>query len=187
VTLENVLTIVPERLGDLEIPYMVVGSIASGFHGMFRTTYDADIVIDPTKEALRELCRLLEKEFYADEETALDALNSGLMFNVIHKESGHKIDLIVRKPRLYDRMSLTRRGEATYHGKTIWLQTPEDTFLSKLDWARESRSERQLTDALNVMKQKRDTLDMKYLREWAKQLKVEEMLDDLLKLAGMEK
>jgi hypothetical protein len=187
VTLENVLTIVTERLGDLEIPYMVVGSIASGFHGMFRTTYDADIVIDPSKEALRELCRLLEKEFYADEETALDAFNNGLMFNVIHKESGHKIDLIVRKPRLYDRMSLTRRGEATYHGKTIWLQTPEDTILSKLDWARESRSERQLTDALNVMKQKRDTLDMKYLREWAKQLEVEEMLNDLLKLAGLEK
>lgn len=186
-TLENVLTIVTERLGDLEIPYMVVGSIASGFHGMFRTTYDADIVIDPTKEALRELCGLLEKEFYADEETALDALNNGLMFNVIHKESGHKIDLIVRKPRMYDRMSLTRRTKATYHEREIWIQTPEDTILSKLDWARESRSERQLQDALNVMKRKRETLDLNYLKEWAKQLNVEEMLNDLLKLAGLEK
>ncbi len=81
-TLEKVLTIVTEHLGDLEIPYMVVGSIASSFHGMFRTTYDADVVIDPTRDALRELCRLLAKEFYADEEMALDALNNGLMFNV---------------------------------------------------------------------------------------------------------
>ena len=186
-TLEEVLTLVTERLGDLEIPYMVVGSIASGFHGMFRTTYDADVVIDPTKEALRELLLLLEKEFYADQEVALDALDKGLMFNVIHKDSGHKIDLIVRKPRTYDRMSLSRRAKATYHGRGIWLQTPEDTILAKLDWARESRSERQLQDALNVVKQKRETLDLNYLKEWAKQLNVEEKLSDLLKLARMEK
>jgi hypothetical protein len=186
VTLERILTIVTERLGDLEIPYMVVGSIASGLHGMFRTTYDADIVIDPTKGALKELCRLLEKEFYADEEMALDALNNGLMFNVIHKESGNKIDLIVRKPRVYDRMSLSRRIKATYQGRGVWFQTPEDTILAKLDWARESRSERQLQDALNVMKQKRDTLDVNYLKEWAKQLNVEDTLNELLALAGLE-
>ncbi len=186
-TLEKVLTIVTERLGDLEIPYMVVGSIASGFHGMFRTTYDADVVIDPTKDALKELLRLLEKEFYADEEVALDALDKGLMFNVIHKESGHKIDLIVRKPRMYDRMGLSRRAKATYHGKEIWLQTPEDTILAKLDWARDSRSERQMQDVLNVIKQKRDKLDLKYLKEWATQLHVEDLLNQLLTLGGLEK
>lgn len=156
VTLENVLTSVTERLDDLEIPYMVVGSIASGLHGMFRTTYDADIVIDPTKDALKELCRLLDKEFYADEEMALDALNNRLMFNVIHRESGNKIDLIIRKPRVYDRMSFSRRQKAMYNERRIWFQTPEDTILSKLDWVRESSSERQVQDTLNVMKQKRE-------------------------------
>ena len=186
-TLEKVLTIVTERLGDLEIPYMVVGSIASGFHGMFRTTYDADVVIDPTREALRELCRLLEKEFYADEEMALDALNNGLMFNIIHRESGHKVDLIVRKPRMYDRISLLRRTKATYHGRGIWLQTPEDTILSKLDWARDSRSERQMQDALNVIKHKKNELDLVYLKEWANQLNVEDMLNELLTNAGLNK
>ncbi len=88
---------------------------------------------------------------------------------------------------MYDRMSLSRRTEAMYHGRNIWIQTPEDTILAKLDWARESLSERQLQDALNVIKQKRETLDLNYLKEWAKQLNVEEMLNDLLKLAGMDK
>ena len=185
-TLEQVLTSVTERLGDLEIPYMVVGSIASGFHGMFRTTYDADVVIDPRKEALIDLLRLLEKEFYADEEVALDALDKGLMFNVVHKESGHKVDLIVRKPRMYDRMSLSRRAEATYQGKRIWLQTPEDTILAKLDWARDSHSERQMQDVLNVIKQKRGQLDLNYLKQWAKELQVEDTLDELLAIGGLK-
>jgi len=32
------------------IPHMLVGSFASGFHGEFRATQDADVVIDPTLE-----------------------------------------------------------------------------------------------------------------------------------------
>ena len=51
-TEEQVLTHIVRALESLGIPYMVTGSVASSFHGKPRTTHDADVVIDPTPEAL---------------------------------------------------------------------------------------------------------------------------------------
>ncbi|MDL1893974.1 hypothetical protein FBQ87_13985 [Sphingobacteriales bacterium CHB3] len=186
-TLETVLTLVTNRLDQLEIPYMVVGSIASSFHGMLRTTYDADIVIDPDKNSLQLLIRTLENDFYADEAMALEALDKGHMFNVIHSDTGHKIDLIIRKPRVYDRMSLSRRSRATYHEKPVWFSSPEDTILAKLEWTKENPSERQMEDALNIIKHQRDSLNFAYLHQWAKELDVDELLRKLLFAAGIGK
>jgi len=52
VTQIGVLGRVLDALDAVGIPYMIVGSFASGFHGEFRATQDADIVIDPTPEQL---------------------------------------------------------------------------------------------------------------------------------------
>lgn len=46
--LESVLAL----LEDVGIPHMLVGSFVSGFHGEFRATQDADVVIDPSVEEL---------------------------------------------------------------------------------------------------------------------------------------
>jgi hypothetical protein len=46
-------------LEQAAIPHMVVGSLASSFHGEPRQTRDIDIVIDPTPEALRRFVELL--------------------------------------------------------------------------------------------------------------------------------
>jgi hypothetical protein len=53
VTQIGVLSQILDTLEEARIPYMIVGSFASGFHGEFRATQDADIVIDPTPEQLR--------------------------------------------------------------------------------------------------------------------------------------
>jgi hypothetical protein len=46
---EQVLLRVIEQLDQLEIPYMVAGSLASSHHGRPRATHDADVVIAPSR------------------------------------------------------------------------------------------------------------------------------------------
>ena len=41
------------------IPHMVTGSVASSYHGRPRSTHDADIVIDPSRDQLDALVRVL--------------------------------------------------------------------------------------------------------------------------------
>ena len=43
--LENILMEVINKLEELKIDYMVVGSFASNFYGVPRTTLDADILL----------------------------------------------------------------------------------------------------------------------------------------------
>jgi hypothetical protein len=53
-------------LDQLEIPYLVGGSLASSAHGLARSTLDADLVVDIKLDQVDEFADALKAEFYAD-------------------------------------------------------------------------------------------------------------------------
>jgi hypothetical protein len=64
-----------------------------------------------------------------------------------------------------------RRERRDLGGLTASLATAEDTILSKLEWAREGgSSERQLEDALGVLRVGADRIDRAYVERWAQAL-----------------
>ena len=63
------------------------------------------------------------------------------------------------------------------------MTLPEDTILSKLEWAKNSESGQQFLDALCVAIVQYESLERDYLYKWAKELKVESSLERLLKQA----
>jgi hypothetical protein len=62
------------------------------------------------------------------------------------------------------------------------VATPEDTILAKLEWYRigEEVSERQWRDVLGIIKVQGNNLDLAYLHQWAKELKVSDLLERAL-------
>ena len=85
----DLLAAIADRLTAEGILYMVVGSVASSFHGEPRTTVDIDIVIDPTAEALRAFVGSLpQSEFYVDTNAATEAFVRRTSFNVVDPLSG---------------------------------------------------------------------------------------------------
>lgn len=135
------------RLDDAGIPYMVVGSLASSFHGHPRTTQDIDVVVDPSPETLQRLVTDFEAEgLYVEADAAADALRERTQFNVIDPESGWKLDLIIRRDRPFSTGELGRRLPAELLGTKAFVATAEDTIIAKLEWARSGESERQLRD-----------------------------------------
>ena len=172
---ERVLGQVIGWLGDLDIPYMVTGSVASSHHGRPRTTHDTDIVIDPTPDQLARLvARLGAGGFYVDARTATEALRRRRQFNAIEMESACKVDLILRKDRPFSREEFERRREAELGGAGRgMLATPEDTILAKLEWARKAgESEKQLADVAGIVDVKGADLDREYVQRWARALGV---------------
>ncbi len=165
-----------ERIG---IDYMVSGSFASSLHGAPRMTRDADLVIESDEAKIRAFVRALGEDFYADEEAAAQAVRLCDLFNVVHLESGLKIDLIVRKDRPFSREEFSRRSAGTIEGRSAMFVTPEDAILSKLEWAKKGNSDRQRIDALEVIRVQGDRLDWAYLERWAKELGLGESLDRL--------
>ena len=83
-------------LERLQIPYLVCGSFASGSFGEPRMTLDIDIVVQLTRESVVALCaEFPDPEFYASLSAAQDSLRSKKQFNVIHPETGNKIDFMI--------------------------------------------------------------------------------------------
>ena len=167
-------------LDRANIPLMVVGSLASSFHGDPRATRDADIVIRPTEQMLEDFLRQIGGEFYVSSEAARQALRNHSMFNVIDAASGWKVDLIIAPATGFDDEAFSRRISAKVLGIDVAVQSPEDTILSKLSWGKDSGSEMQYRDALGVALQQWENLDQEYLRRWAAALDVSELLEKVL-------
>jgi len=158
-------------------PYMVAGSFASTYHGVPRTTQDIDIVVEFTPTSLKRLLNLLpEDDYYVSDTAAADALRRRGQFNVIDLETGWKADLIVRKQRQFSIEEFARRQTAVLEGVSVFLASPEDTVLAKLEWAKNSGSERQLRDVAGVLHVMGSRLDSEYLARWAATLELEELL-----------
>jgi hypothetical protein len=102
------------------------------------------------------------------------------MFNVIDFSVGMKADLVVRKDRDFSRGEFARRRIADVEGVQAFVMSAEDAILSKLEWCKMGESERQYRDAFNVASLMWHDLDLHYLRNWAVELNVEELLQRLL-------
>jgi len=180
---EEAVSRLVRRLEALGIPYMVAGSVASSHHGLPRATNDADIVIDPSPEALDTLLAALTADgYYADAHTAREALLARRLFNVIDPETAFKVDLIIRRERSFSREEFARRERRDLGGLTVSIATPEDTILSKLEWARKAGgSERQLADALGVLQVGGGRIDRAYVGKWAAILGVEDLWQQLVR------
>ena len=171
-------------LADSQIPFMVSGSVASSYYGVPRTTNDFDLVIDPAPNGIEQFLKAVRAAWYVSPEAAREALRRRSMFNVIDVESGWKADLVIRKDRPYSVEEFRRRLQAEVMGVQVPVVTPEDSILSKLEWAKESESEHQYQDVLQVARTNRAQLDIAYLNRWAIDLGVDQALSRLLKEAA---
>jgi len=172
-----------KALDNCSIPYMLSGSFSSSFYGQPRATQDADIIIATTEEQLIAFVKSLGDDYYVSDDTAREALKNNSMFNVIDIQNSWKADFIIRKDRPFSREEFRRRRKANIMGLAVWIVSPEDIILSKLEWAKKSESGQQFLDALGVATVQYDRLDRDYLYKWAKELRVESSLERLLKQA----
>ena len=88
-----------EVLDALAIRYRVVGSMASTTYGEPRFTNDIDVVVDLPLEAVDSFCRSFpSEEFYCYPDAVREAVRTRHQFNIIHYESGFKIDVFIPEP-----------------------------------------------------------------------------------------
>jgi hypothetical protein len=158
------------------------GSLASSLIGEPRSTVDVDIAIKLDDEAGAALLERANAEFYVPIDSARAAIQARSSFNLIDTTHGLKVDLFVLGEGLLDRMQIARRIRITIPGVAgrIWVTSAEDQVLRKLDWYRNTgnESERQWRDVVGILRIHSDAMQLDYLRETARELNLEALLDD---------
>ena len=175
----EILQMVTTRLAEANIPYMVTGSIAMNYYAVPRMTRDIDIVVELFEEGVEETVRLFQGDFYVDREMVQEAVKNRLMFNVIHHAYMIKVDLIIRKNSDYRKEEFSRRRIVKVDDHSFYIVAPEDLILSKLDWAKDSHSEIQLSDVRNLLAAV-PQLDHDYLVGWADRLGLRDLYREVM-------
>ncbi len=181
---------VTQLLKKLNIPYLIGGSFASTVHGLIRTTQDTDLMVVLRPQHVTPLVNALQNQFYLDENAIREAILHRRSFNLIHLETMFKVDMFISKQRPFDQSQLARRTAQIISAnpeQTAYFATSEDTILTKLEWYRagDETSDRQWQDVLGVLKIQNKQLDIAYLRQWAAELGVADLLETALIRAGV--
>ncbi len=163
-----------EVLDRLDIPYLVTGSVAAMAYGEPRLTNDIDIVAAIEE---RHIASFLESfppdEFYASEEAIREAIRRRLQFNIIHPSSGLKVDIILRKGTPFDvsRFSRLRRIKPA-ESYTANFAAPEDIIIMKMQYYKDGGPEKHLRDIAGILKISRDEVDLEYIADWSRRLRL---------------
>jgi len=171
----ELLRLVGEQLDRIGCRRFTTGSVASMVFGEPRFTNDIDIVVRMDERQARLLAEGFAGDtWYASAEAAVDAARRRSMFNIIHVPSGLKADIIVAGDGAFDESRFRRvRNIELPGGRIEPFASPEDVMLKKLLFFQAGGSQKHLRDiASMVAVQGADSLDWRYLEDWATRLGV---------------
>jgi hypothetical protein len=154
---------ISERLDAAEIGYMLTGSMALNGYALPRVPRNLDFVIDLRPENAGIMVRLFSPDYDISREAVDSAIAEQSFFNLFHRESRIRINGIVCQRNNYRRTEFSRRQHVRFETFKTWIVSKEDLIISKLHWARKSRSPRHLRDVRNLAATGCDT---EYIKRW---------------------
>lgn len=177
----DVLLLVCETLDKLKIDYMLIGAYAVSFYGRPRTTHDIDLNIVISFQDAKRIYDSFKDGFYVSKEAIDEAIECRSMFNIICNETMDKVDFWIIKDDEFDSARFARRKREKIREKSIFISSPEDTILTKLDWYKKSNIQKHYDDAFGIFQIQAGKLDLDYIRKWAKKLSFLETVTELIK------
>ncbi len=172
------LKLIATRLVRAELPYMLTGSMAMSAYAPPRMTRDIDLVIECGLSDVRRIIELFEADCYIDESGVREAIRSQRSFNVIHNEWIIKADFIVRKDDEYHRHEFARRRVISMGDWDLWVASPEDLLLTKLQWSVSGGSALQRGDVQQLASSV-PGMDWDYVRAWAAKLGLSAQIEEI--------
>jgi len=172
---EEILKDVTERLDRLEIPYMLTGSMAMICYAMMRMTNDIDIIIEIKSKDAEKFIKEFETDYYVSPNRVRDSISRKSMFNILHSQKIVKVDCVVRKDDEFQELAFSNRKKIQFTDFDVWTISREDLILSKMNWAKISKSEMQMRDVASIL---RNGYDKEYVDFWAEKLGTQDLLKE---------
>lgn len=164
----DLLKRVTNSLEIKDISYMLSGSLALNAYTVPRMSLDIDIVIELHEEHLLDFFEIFKDDYYINENTVKEEIKRRGMFNVIDHKTGFKVDFIIKKETEYRKHEFSRRIRESISDFDVWIVSPEDLVISKIDWIQQYQSDKQINDIQNLLSI--STIDLNYIKLWCNKL-----------------
>jgi len=181
----DVAVLVSELLESLRIPHVLGGSVASTYYGEWRTTNDVDFAVAMLARHVDAFLARTESDFIVDAAFVRESVHGQRVFTMIHRRTYIKVDLYVRHARGFFQSQLDRARHAPIRRSPVgsaWIPTHEDVVLQKLSWYKSGGcvSDQQWRDVIGVLRVWDGRVDVAYMRKWAAELEVDDLLSAAL-------
>lgn len=112
------------RLNDSFIEYMLVGSMASNYWGIPRSTHDIDFVIQYSDADISQIIQLFDGDFFIQEISVRAALKPPYQFNALDNRSALKVDFFRLAGDAYELERFKRKHTVSILGLPAYLAAP---------------------------------------------------------------
>lgn len=145
------LLLFAERFESIGAHYMITGATAAILYGQPRVTNDLDVVLSLDDAGRSALLRAFpESEFYVPPEAVIrteQARHQRGHFNLIHHETGYKADIYLTGADPLHAWAWPKRRRLPWgEDLEITVAPPEYVVLRKLEFYREGKSSKHVTD-----------------------------------------
>ena len=165
-TPDEAVVAVLAALDAAAIPYMLVGSLASNFHGIPRSTRDADLVVHLPPDGLRRLGAALPPTLHLERQGAFEAVTGTTRHLVTLAGSPFVCELFELSDDPHDQTRFTRRMPVRVLGHDAFVASAEDMIVTKLRWIVGAHRPKDRDDVRNIIAVQADTLDWAYIEAW---------------------
>jgi hypothetical protein len=155
------------RLDAAQIDYMLTGSMALNGYDLPCVPHNLDFVIALRSDAAEVMVRLFSPDYDISREAVDSAIAQQSFFNLFHRKNRIKVNCIICQQIKYRLTEFSRRQRIKFENFKTWIASKEDLIISKLHWARKSRSPRHLRDVKNLAATGCDTI---YIERWTRAL-----------------
>lgn len=166
-TPDDAVVAVLDALDAADIPYMIVGSLASNFHGIPRSTRDADFVAELSPDRLQRLEQHLSPGLTLERQGAFEAVTGTMRYLIVLAGSPFVCELFVLSEDPHDRERFSRRTPARVLAHNAFVASAEDMIITKLRWAIEASRPKDRDDIRNILAVQGPALDWAYLDRWS--------------------
>jgi hypothetical protein len=173
VTIDDVALRVSEALGRAGVPFMLVGSFSSNFHGIPRSTRDADFVVQLSAPFDETFARTLGPLFQVEPQLSFET-NTGTRRQEFRVAGTlFKVEIFQLSDDQHDQERFRRRQAVSVDGCEVFFPTAEDVIIWKLRWARPKE------DVRAVIGVQGDKLDLPYIEAWCQQHGTRAILEEI--------
>jgi len=165
----SIFFVFTSRLNNLNVRYMITGSVAGIVYGEPRMTHDIDLVLELAYEDAEPFTTAFPIETFYCPPIEVVKIELGRNyrghFNLIHHETGFKADIYLSGRDPLHVWALNNRKKIELEGEYVWLAPVEYVILRKLDYYREGKSEKHLRDIRGILSISADAINFQELEK----------------------
>lgn len=178
-TPDEAVVAVIDALERSHVPYMIVGSLASNFHGIPRSTQDADFVVELEPQTLGLIGDALPAGLCLQTQGSFETVTGALRYIIELDGSPFVCELFVRSDDPHDRERFGRRLRTLVLDRRVSIASAEDMIVTKLRWALLAGRGKDLDDARNMIAVRDRELDWDHITRWSVEHRTRALLDQV--------